>query len=198
MMSDSPKTNMLRINVKELTGSDTLIGKTDGQRDMPKFVSVVLQNDNDETLLWDWNDIEIATASYFATTIVPALKMLISGDLNKYFIFVRMNKNCLDELKLVLEAEELVVMLAEIRGKNVQSVNLIGKLDPAYADTFAEVVHRKKVSAAELFRDFRPNNKVKIGKTAWANRLAGLSRLRLVRKEKIGREFVFRAPFLEV
>jgi hypothetical protein len=197
MMSDSPKTNMLRINVKELTGSDTLIGKTDGQRDMPKFVSAVLQNDNDETLLWDWIGIEIATASYFATTVVPTLKMLISGELNKYFIFARMNKNCLDELKLVLEAEELVVMFAETRGDNVQSVNLIGKLDPAYAATFAEVVHRKKVSAAELFRDFRSKNKVKIGKTAWANRLAGLSRLRLVRKEKIGRELVFRASFLE-
>jgi hypothetical protein len=197
MMSNSPKGYMLRINVKELTGSDTLIGKTDGQRDMPKFVSVVLQNDSDETLLWDWDGIEIATASYFATTVVPVLKMLISGELNKYFIFVRMNRNCLDELKLVLEAEELVVMLAETRGDNVQSVKLIGKLDPAYADTFAEVVHRKQVSAAELFRDFRPKNRVRIGKTAWANRLAGLSRLRLVRKEKIGREFVFRAPFLE-
>src|SRR5205823_74443 len=99
------------------TGSDTLIGKTNGQRDMPKFLSSAFQNHNEETIIWDWNEIEIATASYFATTVVPLLRTVVSGELEKYFVFTRMNQNCLDELKLVLDAEELVVILAETKGK---------------------------------------------------------------------------------
>ena len=196
-MRERSETTMRSINVKELAGSDTLIGKTDGQRDMPKFLSAAFQNDSEETLLWDWSGVQIATASYFATTVVPMLKMLISGDLEKYFVFSRMNHNCLDELRLVLDAEELVIMLAETKGERVQAVRLIGELDPVYADTFNEIVHRKRTSAAQLFQDFRPRTKIKIGKTAWANRLAMLSRLRLVRKEKIGKEFIFRPPFVE-
>jgi hypothetical protein len=198
MLTNSPQTTMRSINVRELAGSDTLIGKTAGQRDMPKFVSVAFQNDIEETLFWDWGGVHIATASYFAATVVTILKTLISGELQKYFIFTRVNQNCLDELRLVLDAEELVVILAELKGNLVQSVRLIGKLDDVYADTFNEILHRRKTSAAELFEDVKPKNKVKIGKTAWANRLAALSRLRLVRKQKVGRELVFQAPFLEV
>ncbi len=186
-----------RIDVKELTGLDTLIGKTDGQRCMPKFVSIALNNMNEETLLWDWTGVQIATASFFAATLIPLLKMTISGELKKYFVLTRMNKNCLDELILVLEAEELVVMLAEMKGESIRSVELIGHINRVYADTFTEVINRKRASAAELFRDSKNTSKSRVGKTAWVNRLTDLNRLRLLKKEKVGREFVFQAPFLE-
>src|ERR1700683_1144518 len=102
MMSDSPQPAMLRhVNVRQLTGSDTLIGKTDGQRDASKFVNLVFGDDREESLLWDWSGIEVATASYFATTIIPLMRMITSGELAKYFLFAGLNKNCLDEFALV-------------------------------------------------------------------------------------------------
>jgi hypothetical protein len=199
MMSDSPKRAMLRrVNVRQLSGSDTLVGKTDGQRDAPKFVNLVFGDDREESLLWDWSGIEVATASYFATTIIPLMRMITSGELAKYFLFVGLNKNCLDEFALVLNAEGLVAMLVKLKNEKVASVDLVGKLDPVYANTFREVIRHGGISAAELFRHSQNRGKSKIGKTAWVNRLTGLNRLRLLRKEKVGREFVFHAPFMEV
>ena len=187
-----------RVNVRQLTGSDTLVGKTDGQRDAPKFVNLVFGDDREETLLWDWSGIEVATASYFATTITPLMRMITSGELAKYFLFTRLNKNCLDELSLVLNAEGLVAMMVHMKGEKVASVDLVGKLDSVYANTFREVIRHGAISAAELFKHFQHRGKPQIGKTAWVNRLTGLNRLRLLRKEKVGREFVFHVPFLEV
>jgi len=189
---------MRRVNVRQFTGSDTLVGKTDGQRDAPRYVNLVFSDEREESLLWDWSGIKVATASYFATTLVPLMRMITSGELAKYFLLAGLNKNCLDELTLVLDAEGLVAMLAHMRGGKVASVDLIGKLDPVYASTFNEVVRRGAVSAAELFRNSEHRGKSNIGKTAWINRLTGLNRLRLLRKEKVGREFIFHAPFLEV
>jgi hypothetical protein len=199
MMNDSLQPTMLRrVSVRQLTGSDTLVGKTDGQRDAPKFVNLVFGDDREETLLWDWSGIEVATASYFATTITPLMRMITSGELAKYFLFTRLNKNCLDELSLVLNAEGLVAMMVHMKGEKVASVDLVGKLDPVYANTFREVIRRGAISAAELFKHSQHRGKSQIGKTAWVNRLTGLNRLRLLRKEKVGREFVFHVPFLEV
>ena len=199
MMSDSLRTLMLRrVNVRQLTGSDTLVGKTDGQRDAPKFVNLVLGDDREESLLWDWTGIEVATASYFATTLIPLLKMITSGELAKYFLFTGLNKNCLDELSLVLNAEGLVAMMIKMKGEKVASVDLVGKLDAVYVSTFKEVLRHGAISAAGLFKESQHRGKSQIGKTAWVNRLTGLNRLRLLRKEKVGREFIFHAPFVEV
>ena len=198
-MTDSRRGTILRhVDVRQLTGSDTLVGKTDGQRDAPKFVNLVFGDDREESLLWDWSGIEVATASYFATTLIPLMRMITSGELAKYFLLAGLNRNCLDELTLVLNAEELVAMIVQMKGNKVASVDLVGKLDPVYVSTFREVVRHGAVSAAELFKNSQHRGKSQIGKTAWVNRLTGLNRLRLLRKEKVGREFVFHAPFLEV
>jgi hypothetical protein len=199
MMSDSPKkTTLRRIGVRQLTGSDTLLGKTDGQRDAPKFVNLVLGDDREESLLWDWTGIQVATASYFATTLIPLMKMITSGELAKYFLLTGLNKNCLDELSLVLNAEGLVAMVVKMRSEKVASVDLVGKLDAVYTSTFKEVLRHGAISAAKLFKESQQRGKSQIGKTAWVNRLTGLNRLRLLRKEKVGREFIFHAPFGEV
>lgn len=193
-----PTAMLRRVNVRQLTGSDTLLGKTDGQRDGPKFVNLVLRDDLEESLLWDWTGIEVATASYFATTLVPLLKMITSGELAKYFLFTGLNKNCLDELALVLDAEGLVAMVVKMKGEKVAAVDIVGKLDAVYVSTFKEVLRHGAISAAGLFKESQHQGKSQIGKTAWVNRLTGLNRLRLLRKAKIGREFIFHAPFVEV
>jgi hypothetical protein len=199
MISESlHKVILRRVNVRQLTGSDTLVGKTDGQRDAPKFVNLMLGDDREESLLWDWAGIEVATASYFATTLIPLLKMITSGELAKYFLFTGLNKNCLDELALVLNAEGLVAILVKMKGEKVAAVDLIGKLDAVYVTTFKEVLRHGAISAAGLFKESQQRGKSQIGKTAWVNRLTGLNRLRLLRKAKIGREFIFHAPFVEV
>jgi hypothetical protein len=181
------------VDVKKLTGSDTLIGKTGGMRDFPKFLEAVLGTPAENTVIFDWSTVEIATASYFGTTVLPLLRMSMAGDVNRYFVHVGLNQNCLDELKLVIEFQNLAVLVGDSTvGDSIQNIRVVGKLEKPYSETLAMVEKLESVSATAL-HESQANKSVKIGKGGWANRLSYLFRLRLVRKERIGRELVFQA-----
>lgn len=183
---------MQRIKVRELTGLDTLAGKSGGARDFPKFVAAVEDSPEGCTVLLDWSGVEIATASYFGATFMPLLRMTMVGGLDRYLVLTGLNRTCLDELKLALEVPGLVALLGDC-GKNgtVNSVQLFGKLEPVYVEAFAEVQKSKGVSASEL-HDRQIRSHSRIGVTGWINRLSNLHRLRLVRKQRIGRRFVYK------
>jgi len=184
---------MQRIKVREITGLDTLAGKSGGARDFPKFMAAVEDSPEGCTVLLDWSGVEIATASYFGATFVPLLRLTMTGDLDRYLVLTGLNQTCLDELKLALEVPGLVALLGDCsKNGTIKSVLLFGKLESVYIEAFAEVQRAKGVSASELHtRQDRSRNR--IGKTGWINRLSSLHRLRLVRKQKIGRRFVFRS-----
>jgi len=189
---------MERIKVTEVTKSDTLAGKIPGMRDFPKFLSAVENTPESSTVILDWTGVEIATASYFGATFVRLLRMTTAGDLDRYLAVTGLNSTCMDELKLALEIAEVVALLIDgVKGRGDRSVQVLGNLDPAYVQTIAEVQKCKGVSASELHRRQMGTNHP-IGKTGWINRLSNLYRLRLVRKEKQGRESVFRSVMLEV
>ncbi len=184
---------MKKIKVREITGLDTLAGKSGGLRDFPKFMAAVEDAPEGSTVILDWRGVEIATSSYLGATFVHLLKMTMAGDLDRYLVLTGLNRTCLDELKLALELPGLVALLGSV-GKNgtIESLQIFGKLEPPYVQTFAEVQKANGVSASELHE--RPaRTQIAIGKTGWINRLSNLHRLRLVRKQKIGREFVFKA-----
>jgi len=182
---------MEQISVKEITGLETLAGKSGAARDFPKFMAAVEASPDASTVLLDWSGIEVATASYFGGTYVRLLRMTMTGDLDRYLILTGLNETCLDELKLALELPGLVALLADC-GKNatIKGIQTFGKLERAYIEAFVEVHRSKGISASELHqKHVRGHNG--IGKTAWINRLSNLHRLRLVRKQKTGRQFVF-------
>ncbi len=182
---------MIRINVREITGLDTLAGKVGGLRDFPKFVAALEETPSGSTVFLDWSGVEISTASYLGTTFVPLLRMAMAGELDRYFVVCGMNKTCLDEFKLVLELQGLVALVGNLgRDGLVHNVQVLGTLDLAYTKTLDAVQHVNLATASQLHkRDAQTHTR--IGKTAWINRLSKLHRLRLVRKQRIGREYVF-------
>jgi hypothetical protein len=184
---------MTVIRVRDITGSNTLAGKSGGLRDFPKFVAAIEAVREASTVFLDWSDVELATASYFGATLVPLLRMTIAGDLDRYLIVGGLNQTCLDELKLVLEHLGLVVLLGDLSRKSaVRSVSVLGKLDTSYAEAFAAVQKAHGASAAELHaRQGRTGTR--IGRTGWIKRLTNLHRLRLVKKQRSGREYVFQS-----
>ncbi len=181
---------MTRIKIREVTGQDILAGKSDGLRDYPKIMSAVEETTSGDTVVLDWSGVEIATASYFGATFVPLLRMAMAGQLDRYFIVTGLNRTCLDELKLVLELQGLVALTGEWKENGIRNAEVLGRLDPAYADTLNAVQRAQAASATELFKK---HTRTPIGKTGWINRLSNLHRLRLVRKERVGREYVFQA-----
>jgi hypothetical protein len=190
---------MRTIDVHKMTDSEMLIGRGGGRRDFPKFVEATFAALEGETVLWDWSGIRVATASYFAAAFVPVMKMLVSGGLDKYFVLHGLNINCEDELKFVLESEGLVTLVAdEVKGGRVLSARPLGKLDSVHAETLNRVVRKPGISAKRLYAESISKGRTKIGMTAWINRLVSLYRLRLIKRKRVGRQFTYAVPYVEV
>jgi hypothetical protein len=179
--------------VKALTGLDTLAGKSGGLRDFPKFMVAIEETPSGETIVLDWSGIEIVTASYLGATFGALLRMAMSGDLDRYFVMTGLNKTGLDELRLVIEVQGVIALVGDLnKDGSLQNVQSVGILDPAYAETLQVVQKVKTASAMNLYQR-APHTRTRIGKTAWINRLSNLHRMRLVRKQRIGREYIFEA-----
>jgi len=183
---------MTRIEVKKITDLDTLAGRSGGLRDFPKFMTAVEGAPSGDTVVLDWSGIEIVTASYLGATFGTLLRMAMSGGLDRYFVMTGLNKAGLDELKLVVEVQNLVALVGDLdQDGSLHNVESLGILDPAYVEPLHAVQKAKTASAMSLYE--RARSRTKIGKTGWINRLSNLHRLRLVRKQRIGREYVFEA-----
>lgn len=183
---------MDRLSVREITGLEMLAGKSGAVRDFPKFLAAVEASPEGSTVLLDWSGVEVATASYFSGTYLRLLRMTMTGDLDRYLVLAGYNETCADELKLALELAGLVALKADCRKSGtIENVQPFGKLETAYLETFAAVQGTKGTSASELHRQ-NARRHSRIGKTAWINRLTYLHRLRLVRRQKTGRQFIFR------
>jgi len=182
---------MTRIAVHAVTGREILAGKSDGMRDFPKILDAVEQTPLGDTVVLDWNGIEIATASYFGATLVALLRMAMAVELDRYFIVTNLNKTCLDELKLVLEFQGLVVLMGDWKSGQIRNLKVLGTLESPYAATLEAIQKLVCASATELHQG--QHRGTVIGKTGWINRLSNLHRLRLIRKERVGREYKFHA-----
>lgn len=182
---------MTRIRIREVTGQDILAGKSNGLRDYPKVLSAVEETGAGDIVVLDWSGVELATASYFGATFVPLLRLAIEGQLDRYFVLTGLNQTSLDELKLVLENQGMVTLIGDWKEGGVRNAGALGRLDPAYAETLQAVQRVEGASATELFK--KHTARTRIGKTGWINRLSNLHRLRLVRKQRVGREYVFQA-----
>jgi hypothetical protein len=184
---------MQTLRICEITGLNTLAGKIAGVRDWPKFLQTVEATPEGAVLVFDWADVELVTASYYSATFVRLLRMAMSGDLDRYFILINLNRTSVDELKLVLEFQGLVALIGKLGPSgNILEVEILGNLDSVYSEAYEAVRKSTQVSASQLY-GLQRQASAGIGKTGWINRLANLHRLRLVKRQKIGREFVFEA-----
>jgi hypothetical protein len=182
---------MTRIAIRAVSGREILAGKSDGMKDFPKILDAVEQTAPGDTVVLDWDGIEIATASYFGATVVALLRMAMAAELDRYFIVTNLNKTCLDELKLVLEFHGLVVLIGEWKDERIRKVQVLGTLESPYAIALEAIQKLVCASATELHQGQQRG--AVIGKTGWINRLSNLHRMRLIRKERVGREYKFHA-----
>jgi hypothetical protein len=182
---------MTRIAVREVTGREILAGKSDGLRDFPKFLDAVEQTPPGDTVVLDWDGVEIATASYFGATVVALLRIAMTTELDRYFIVANLNKTCLEELKLVLDFQGLVILAGEWKGGHLKKLQILGTLEAPYVTTLEAIGKLESASATELHTTQHVG--AAIGKTGWINRLSHLHKLRLIRKERVGREYKFHA-----
>jgi hypothetical protein len=187
------------IDVQRMAGRDMLVGRGEGRSDLPKFLDATFGAAGGETILWDWSGVRVATASYFAAALVPVLKTLSSSGQDIYFVLCGLKVNCEEELDFVLKAEGLAALVADkVERGQVVSAHAIGKLEPAHAETLGKVMRRAGLTAKDLVNGSRRAGRPKIGTTAWINRLVSLHKLGLVRRKRVGKEFIYAVPYMEV
>jgi hypothetical protein len=163
-----------------------------------------------EVVIFDLQGIEATSASYFKATVIWLLKAAqraaeraedarLSGSEEQavFDIFpmvANLASDVSEELQTVLESQQMCCLEAVAWDEHgVNRVRVRGLLDRAMRETLEFVAREKATTATALAKERNPPNV-----TGWNNRLADLFRLRLVRRTKEGRQWVFSPVAREV
>jgi len=172
-----------------------------------------LQNADDDIVVLDLSRIESATASYLKATVIwliqSAKLAAVDGresraprgahdpvPLRIYPLVTGLSADVREELDAVLPGFRLPCLEALQYSKDrISRASLHGPLDDAGSDTLKVLSQCGSATAASLCDQFADR---KISATGWNNRLADLYALRLARRRKEGRQWVYELVATEV
>ncbi len=139
----------------------------------------------------DFEGIEVATASFLRECVLEFRDTIRRRFLNCYPVVANANEVVVDELTVLLKPQNDVLMLCLLDADETPSKPyLLGELDPKQKVTFELVSKLGTTDVRELMDEASDSDKV--GRTAWNNRLASLSKLGLVIEESYGRSKKYR------
>lgn len=187
---DSPPT--LRVSIAELVRRKVLAGRLSGEADRASLEAAARRAPAGSLLVLDLIGVEVISSSYFAVALWPLWSI---QDLEASPILANIPEDGVDDILLVLKDQNAAVWRSstEPHGELVAEVpELFGALDAPLQTTLRLVVAKGEVTAADLMEADRT-----IGMTAWSNRLAALSQLRLLSKRKDGRRLIYAATWKE-
>lgn len=145
-----------------------------------------------DSVILDFAEVEGASASYLKRLIHPFFASL--GDpqaLPREIAPILINVESADlkeEIEDYLAGKGRVLILADPNPSPPRFRQLLGRLDGAAAETFQELQAMKKSTAAELYQRHREET---TNQTAWNNRLAQLVEMRIARRSRVGRFWVY-------
>jgi hypothetical protein len=154
-----------------------------------------------ELVVVDFKGIESATGSYLKATVVRLLQLGAASVnaraeqdpdtwLNVYPLVANLNAELSDELDQVLAIQEVPCLEVVKAGDDgVIAAKLRGPLDRALRETLRAVEELRSATATALSERFAAD--AKIATTAWNNRLSDLCVRRLVRRRRVGRQWVY-------
>ena len=158
------------------------------------FYEKVGSHEDSTTVILNFHGIEAATASYLKKFFSPLL-----GDnetkLNSKAIFpvvTGLSDDLRDDLFSVFSDKGWVVCEAKIDGKTLSFVRLLGKPETTTETTFHLLKANPKASATSMFESSSDKT---VAQTAWNNRLTTLFRLRLAKRFKEGRVWLYQTTF---
>lgn len=171
-----------------------LQGRSLGRKHYARLCELLSDAPLGEVVLLDFAGVEVVTGSWINATLVTFLRWAADEGNDLYPVVCNARKEWLDELQLVAEFNRLCYLVAG--GKlPPRTATIAGPLDPAQRKTLEAVLASGEITGAELERQ-RPEEKIKA--TAWNNRLKELHDMRLLRREKRGREQVYSPVVAEI
>ena len=139
-----------------------------------------------EPLYLDFIGIEVATASFLRECIVDFRNVVRKRWTSYYPVVANANDTVTEELSILLEPHRDVLVLCTLNENGIPAApRLLGALDPKQRITFDLVKELGEADAGELMR--AANKIEEVGRTAWNNRLASLSKLGLLMEMSHGR-----------
>lgn len=94
----------------------------------------------------------------------------------------------LEDIETFLRSKDKVALLASSVGESIRFSRILGALEGAAAETFEELQKWTEVTAQVLYERY-PNRTT--NQTAWNNRLAQLFEMRIARRRKEGRLWIY-------
>lgn len=182
----------MRLPLRTLTnGTSHLAGATAGEQ-LFQTVLERLQFE-DEIVLLDFSGIESATASYLKALLFAFLgesqgRQIVANWKPAFPVLVCLPEVVREEVSVLasLAARQIVEGL-QVRGDEVLVGVLHGKLDPALENTLSVLVSRGAATATELHTAAGSEPAI----TAWNNRLADLYGKRLVKRRRVGKQWIY-------
>ncbi len=148
--------------------------------------------ESDDSVILDFAKVEGASASYLKRLLHPFFAP--PGDperLPREIAPIAINVEAADlteELDDYLAGKGRAMVLADRIAVRPRFRQLLGRLDGAAAETFRELQTLKKATAAELYDRHRQET---TNQTAWNNRLVNLVAMRIARRSRVGRFWVY-------
>lgn len=181
----------MRVRLKELSKNTLhLAGATNGEQHLRRIVEGL--DAEDETVLLDFTGIESATSSYLKAVVFGFFDGAQRNDGVKvksaFPVLVCLPEVVREEVShLASLAVRQIVEGLKVRGEEVLVATLHGKLDGALETTLNALLVKGAATATDLHA--AAGNEPAI--TAWNNRLADLYAKRLVRRRRVGKQWIY-------
>lgn len=171
----------------ELAGSNVLAKATAGRTSLRKLLEVTeVEPSEPAPVFLDFTGVDAATSSFLRECVLGYRDGTRTRRSNFYPVISNADEGVEEELNYLLcgRNEAMLACNLSIRNK-VTRLHLIGELDPKHRQTFELVMRLRETDAGTLMRDYGEDEAVT--RTAWNNRLAALSGMRLVIEVSHGR-----------
>ena len=181
----------MRIRLRELAGNGVLAGARAGRRMLGSLLEWVGNDPQEpELLLLDFDEVEVATASFLRESVVEFRDVVRRRWVNGYPVVANANESIEEELRVLIQPNRDVLMLCLVDKDGCpRSPRLIGELEAKQRIAFDLVEQLGEAGAGELKS---ADDTEGVTQTAWNNRLAALSRLGLLMETSQGRSKRYR------
>jgi hypothetical protein len=156
-----------------------------------KIISAATLKDG-EVVVLDFARVESASASYLKRILNPFFAEVGSFDGFPQAVSpVVMNvdsADLLEDLEAYVAGKDRVMLIAELAEPGLKFRKLLGRLDGAASETFAELQRLKETTASQLYA-MHPERTT--NQTAWNNRLVQLVELRVANRRREGRIWIY-------
>jgi hypothetical protein len=186
---------VLKIRISDLTpAASRLNGATVGEAhaEQVRILTAAAGVAEGDIVVLDFAGIESASASYLKRLLNPFFDRADGPEgLGREIAPVVMNTAAADlveDLEDYLAGKRRVLIVAHEADGQLRLARLLGRLDGAAAETFAELAELKETTALQLFEHHRGRT---TNQTAWNNRLVQLVELRVARRRRDGRFWIY-------